>query len=56
MTENNCKCETNECISCDVKNCVYHASNDTCSAGKIHVGNGKASTVDETCCDRFKAR
>ncbi|MBE6777430.1 MAG: DUF1540 domain-containing protein [Ruminococcaceae bacterium] len=52
--ENNCK--TNACISCDVKNCVYHAENNTCSAGKIHVGDGSANTAKDTCCDTFKAK
>ena len=50
------KCESNVCISCDVKNCMYHAANNTCSAGKIHVGNGMASNAQETCCDTFKAK
>ncbi len=54
MMEN--KCESNVCISCDVKNCMYHAANNTCSAGKIHVGNGMASNAQETCCDTFKAK
>ncbi|MBQ4120067.1 MAG: DUF1540 domain-containing protein [Clostridia bacterium] len=54
--ENNCNCETNYCINCNVKNCVYHAENDTCSAGKIQVGNSSATSVRDTCCDTFKCR
>ncbi|MBR4099458.1 MAG: DUF1540 domain-containing protein [Clostridia bacterium] len=50
------KCETNYCISCNVKNCVYHAENDTCSAGKIQVGNSTATSVRDTCCDTFECR
>jgi len=51
-----CKCETQSCVACSVKNCVYHAENDMCSAGKIQVGNMMASTAKETCCDTFKAK
>ncbi|MBQ8648681.1 MAG: DUF1540 domain-containing protein [Clostridia bacterium] len=51
-----CKCETNYCIECSVSNCKYHAENDTCSAGKIKVGNTTASTISETCCDTFKMK
>ena len=50
------KCETNYCISCNVKNCVHHTENDTCSAGKIQVGNSSATSVSDTCCDTFKSR
>ncbi|MBR2448141.1 MAG: DUF1540 domain-containing protein [Clostridia bacterium] len=50
------KCETNYCISCNVKNCIHHAENDTCSAGKIQVGNSSATSVSDTCCDTFKSR
>ena len=51
-----CKCETQSCVACSVKNCVYHAENDMCSAGKIQVGNMMASSAKETCCDTFKAK
>lgn len=51
-----CKCETNLCVDCVVSNCVYHAENNTCSAGKIKVGNGAAKQAQETCCDTFKAK
>ncbi len=51
-----CICETKSCVMCDVKNCVYHAENDVCNAGKIKVGNGSASTYKDTCCDTFKAK
>ena len=49
-------CETKSCVVCSVKNCVYHTENNVCSAGKIQVGNGSASTAKETCCDTFKAK
>ncbi|MBQ8533115.1 MAG: DUF1540 domain-containing protein [Clostridia bacterium] len=48
--------ETQACIDCTVKNCVYHTENDACSAGKIKVGNGSASCVGDTCCDTFRAK
>lgn len=52
----NTSCATKACVACNVKNCVYHAENDTCTAGKIQVGNGSASRAEETCCDTFKAK
>ena len=52
--ENSCKTEI--CVACNVKNCVYHAENDMCSAGKIQVGNGSAASAKDTCCDTFKAK
>ncbi len=33
-------------IKCDVKNCTYHAENDTCHADIIHV----SPCTDCTCC------
>ncbi len=53
---NDCHCETKSCISCAVKNCVYHTDNDTCAAGKIHVGDGPVSSSKDTCCDTFKMK
>ena len=52
----NNSCKTEACVACSVKNCVYHDSGDVCTAGKIQVGNGSASTAKETCCDTFKAK
>ncbi|MEE0898502.1 MAG: DUF1540 domain-containing protein [Acutalibacteraceae bacterium] len=49
-------CETKSCISCTVKNCVYHTENNACSAGQIHVGDGPADSAKETCCDTFKMK
>ena len=49
-------CKTESCIACSVKNCIHHTEEDTCSAGKIQVGNYSASTARETCCDTFKAK
>ena len=48
--------ETRECISCHVKNCVYHSEGNSCTAGKIQVGNSEASCSKETCCDTFSAK
>ncbi len=47
---------TEKCIDCTVKNCVYHTSNNSCSAGAIKVGNSTACSCSETCCDTFKAK
>lgn len=47
-------CKTSQCISCSVKNCVYHTVDDTCHAGQIRVGHGEASDSKDTCCDTFK--
>lgn len=52
--DNNCKTES--CVACNVKNCIYHAENDVCNAGRIQVGNGSACKAEETCCDTFKAK
>ncbi len=54
MQESNC--ETRQCISCDVKNCVYHTMENTCAAGKIQVGHGEASCCSDTCCDTFSVK
>lgn len=50
------ECKTETCIACNVKNCVYHTMNDSCSAGRIQVGNYSAKSCSETCCDTFKAK
>lgn len=50
------ECRTENCIACSVKNCVYHTMENTCSAGKIQVGNNSACTAKETCCDTFQAK
>lgn len=50
-------CNINECcVKCSVKNCIHHATDNTCRAGKIEVGNSTACTCSETCCDTFKAK
>lgn len=41
-------------ICCEVKNCVYHASDDCCTAGKITVGNSNATSTTETKCKTFE--
>ena len=51
-----CTCETKLCVACDVKNCVHHTADDMCSAGKIQVGHGEASTSSDTRCDTFRAK
>ena len=43
-------------ITCDVKNCQYHDSDNKCMAGHIIVGPGSASTSSETLCATFKTK
>ena len=43
-----------EKISCDVKNCVFHAGASGCAATKINVGSENASKCDQTSCNTFK--
>lgn len=52
-----CDCgRYNECISCDVHNCVYHAGESHCTANKIAVGPSSAVTSADTVCATFKPR
>lgn len=41
-------------ISCEVKNCVYHNTDDCCTAGHIVVGNSSATKTAETKCETFQ--
>ena len=41
-------------IVCDVRNCVYHAKDNCCTASEIAVGPGYASCSAETACATFK--
>ncbi|MGN0530423.1 MAG: DUF1540 domain-containing protein [Eubacterium sp.] len=41
-------------ISCEVKNCVHHSMDDSCTAGHITVGNSSATKTAETKCETFK--
>ena len=57
----NCEssCDMSKCIKgivCDVKNCVYHASDNKCCAGSIAVGPREANCSANTNCVTFKPR
>ncbi|MCH5317250.1 MAG: DUF1540 domain-containing protein [Eubacterium sp.] len=41
-------------ISCEVKNCIYHDTQDRCNAGHIVVGNSSATKTTETKCETFE--
>ena len=43
-------------IVCDVKNCAYHAGQNSCCAGCISVGPREASCSANTNCATFKPR
>lgn len=45
---------TNENISCEVKNCTYHDQSDKCSAKAITVGPTFAVSSSDTVCATFK--
>lgn len=46
----------NDGITCDVKNCVYHAGDCYCTANKIAVGPSFASASSDTACVTFKQK
>ncbi len=41
-------------INCEVKNCVHHNTDNSCTAGQITVGSSMAKTTTETKCETFK--
>lgn len=41
-------------IKCEVKDCQYHAKDDSCVAGKIEVGPEHASDSSDTVCVTFQ--
>lgn len=41
-------------ISCEVKNCVHHNQDNSCTAGHITVGSSMATTTMETKCETFQ--
>ncbi len=56
-TENGCKtCRSNQGVSCDVSNCVYHDGSCTCTAEKINVGPSYATSSTDTVCATFKQK
>ena len=55
----NSTCEGGKCIkgiTCDVKNCMYHAENNSCHAGSISVGPREADCSANTSCVTFKPK
>ena len=42
-------------INCDVKNCAYNDGENHCTAGKIAVGPGYATSCTDTVCATFKS-
>ena len=60
---NDKNCKSGECvgkeikgITCDVRNCVYHDSENCCMAGHIAVGPSYATTSQDTVCATFKQK
>lgn len=47
---------SNPSVHCDVRNCVYHDGDDTCSANKISVGPTFAVSSNDTICATFKPK
>ncbi|MBQ7961101.1 MAG: DUF1540 domain-containing protein [Clostridia bacterium] len=41
-------------IKCEVKNCVYHTTQNHCTADCITVGNPTACKCGETACETFR--
>lgn len=41
-------------ITCAVKNCVHHDTNDGCTANHIKVGSFDAKSTSETKCETFE--
>ncbi len=54
-----CECDEQKSIKgivCDVKNCVYHSTHNSCCAGTIAVGPKDADCSANTNCVTFKPR
>ena len=41
-------------IVCDVRKCIYHGKDNSCSASQIAVGPSYAESSSETVCATFK--
>ncbi len=52
----NCCGHVNQGISCDVKNCQYHAGDCHCTAKEISVGPSFATSSTDTVCTTFKPK
>lgn len=50
------KCDHIKGISCDVRNCVYHAESNCCCAKQIAVGPSSAKSSADTVCATFKPK
>lgn len=51
---NNCDCISD--VTCGVKNCTYHTTDNRCSAERINVKNESAQRMAETFCGTFAPR
>lgn len=47
---------SNPTVHCDVKNCVYHDGDQSCSANAITVGPTYAVSSTDTACATFKQK
>ncbi len=57
MMNNNCDCTQRvNHIKCEVKNCYYHGSGNTCTASMIEVTPSHANTEKDTACSTFKSQ
>ncbi|MBE6834984.1 MAG: DUF1540 domain-containing protein [Ruminococcaceae bacterium] len=48
--------KSNNKISCEAENCLYHKGKTTCTAEEIKVGCHSACCCDDTRCSSFKIR
>lgn len=60
-TKKNCGCgrervTKNKGISCDVRNCVYHEGECSCTAEKVAVGPSFATSCTDTVCATFRQK
>lgn len=53
MNEKKC-CDHIKGVCCDVKNCVHHDGECSCTAKEITVGPSYASSSSDTVCATFK--
>ena len=51
---NNCGCISD--VSCGVKNCTHHTTDNRCSAERINVKSESAQRMAETFCGTFTPR
>ena len=47
---------SNPAVHCDVRNCVYHDGDETCSANRITIGPTYSVGSADTACSTFKQK